>query len=73
MAFHRELPEADGKYLYINVVTRRARDLNRGSKSTIGIAEGKMDTLEIAKQELEASTLVIRQRNEFTGEIETFE
>lgn len=63
---------ADGKYLYINVLTRRARDLSKGSKPTIPYAEGNFDPIDVAYEELESGKLDFGRRHEVSGEIEDF-
>lgn len=67
------IPPADGKYLIINASTRRARDLARGAKATIPYAEGNMNYLAVAMEEIAKGKVLIRRRNELTGEVEQFE
>ena len=66
-------PESDGKYLLINILTRRAKELGRGGRPTIPYAEGNFDPVDVAHEELTEGNLEIVRRHEFTGEIETFE
>lgn len=63
---------ADGRYLLINLVTRRARDLARGAKPSIPYAEGGFDPVEVAQEEWESNKLVVRRHNERTEEYEEF-
>lgn len=67
------IPIPDGKYLMINVITRRARDLAHGARPTIPYGDGTFDPVELANEELAAGKLKIRRRNDITGEIEEFE
>ncbi len=66
------LPESDGKYLMINVLSRRAKEISRSGKSLIPYAEGHFDPVEVAREELETGKLNIRRRNEVSGELEKF-
>jgi DNA-directed RNA polymerase subunit K/omega len=76
MSSHNELigiPATDGKYLVINVLTRRAKDLQKSGKPTIPYAEGNFDPVDVAKEELSRGNLIVRRRNELTNELEKFE
>lgn len=66
-------PTADAKYLAINVLARRAKDLARTGKPTIAYGEGTFDPLEVAKEEIGRGLLAVRRRNEITNELEKFE
>ncbi|MDK2970580.1 MAG: polymerase Rpb6 [Candidatus Sumerlaeota bacterium] len=70
---YAHIPDSDGKYLLINVVTRRARDLGKGTPPTIPYAEGNFDPLEVAFEEIEAGKLKVRRRNDITNEVEEFD
>ncbi len=63
---------ADGKYLLINVLSRRAKALSRSGKATIPYAEGHFDPVEVAREEYDKSMLQICTRDELTFEIESF-
>jgi DNA-directed RNA polymerase subunit K/omega len=67
------IPATDGKYLIINVLTRRAKDLQKSGKPTIPYGEGNFDPVDVAKEELSRGNLVVRRRNELTNELEKFE
>jgi len=67
------IPDSDGKYLIINALTRRSRDLARGSKPTIPYAEGNVDPLEVAQEEFAKNKVILRRRNDLTGDLEPFE
>lgn len=64
---------ADGKYLHINALARRTKELARGGKPTIPYAEGNFVPVEVATEEMDAGKLIVRRRNERTGEIESYE
>lgn len=67
------IPESDGRYLIINVLSRRAKELARTGKATIPYAEGNFDPVEVAREEFLAGKLAIMKRDETTGEITKFE
>jgi DNA-directed RNA polymerase subunit K/omega len=67
------IPATDGKYLAINVLSRRAKDLQKSGKPTIPYAEGNFDPVEVAREELIRGNLSVRRRNELTNELEKFE
>jgi len=67
------LPGADSKYLVINVLARRAKELARSKRPTIPYAEDHFEPVEVAREELIAGNLEILSRNEFTDELEKFE
>lgn len=66
------LPAEDSKYLSINIVARRAKELSRTKRPTIPYAEDHFDPVEVAREELHAGHLEIFDRNEISGELESF-
>lgn len=66
------IPEGDAKYLTINAVARRAKELARTRKPTIPYAEGQFDPTDVACEELEHGNLKVQSRNQVTGELEEF-
>ncbi|MBI5153697.1 DNA-directed RNA polymerase subunit omega [Candidatus Poribacteria bacterium] len=67
------VPDSDGKYLLINVLSRRAKEFGRGGRPTIPYAEGNFEPIEVAAEELAAGKLLVRSRNEISGDLEKFE
>ena len=67
-----QVGNADGKYLLINVVARRAKALSRSGKATIPYAEGHFDPIDVAREEYDKEKLQICSRNDLTFEIEPF-
>ena len=65
-------PYADGRYLFITAVTRRAKELAAGGRPTIPYADGNFDPIEVAIEELQKGKLSVRRRLESTGEYQYF-
>ena len=67
------IPGGDSKYLTINVIARRAKELARTKKATIPYAEDAFEPVDVAAEEFFAGNLRVQVRDEITGEISDFE
>ena len=70
MAKKETMAEADGKYLIINAIARRAKQLIKTGRPTIPYAEGNFDPVEVAREEIGLGKVIVRNRNEESGELE---
>jgi DNA-directed RNA polymerase subunit K/omega len=57
------VPDSEGKYMMINVLARRAKELARGGRPSIPYSEG-FDPIEVATEEYEAGKLCINRRED---------
>lgn len=76
MSFEQDLPipGADKKYLAINLIARRAKDLaGKRAKPTIHYSEDAFDPMDLAAEELQKRNLKLVVRDELSGEVSDFE
>lgn len=60
------LPDGDGTYMVVNLVARRARDINR-KRASQGIEEAGVDPMDIALNEYENGLLDYEFRHHLVG------
>lgn len=64
---NKKLPDGDGIYMTVNIIARRARELNRRRANT-GLYEEEMpDPLDVALNEYENDMLEYEFRHHLTG------
>ena len=69
---HEPIRPGDSKYLTINVIARRAKELARTKKPTLPYSEENFEPIDVASEELYADHLKIQVKDEVSGEIEDF-
>lgn len=67
-----ELPDGDGSYLIVNLVARRARDINRARQATNIIDEKAPDPMDVALNELENGLLRWEYHHNLVGQGDDF-
>lgn len=67
-----ELPDGDGPYLTVNLIARRARDINRQRQSSNMLDEEAPDPLDVAENELENGLLRYEFHHHLVGQGDDF-
>lgn len=67
-----ELPDGDGRYLIVNLVARRARDINRQRQASNLLDEETPDPLDVADNELENGLLRFEFHHHLVGQGDDF-
>lgn len=66
-----ELPEGDGRYMKINILARRAREINRQRDKDL-YDDNAPDPVDVAAQEYDHAMLDFEFRHHLTGSTEDY-